>query len=79
MQDSQTTAKMLTVRQVADRLGVSTVTLSRMLKRGEIRAVRINDRGHFRVHETALAEFIAARESATAAACRCARNGGCAR
>ncbi len=79
MQDSQTSAQMLTVRQVADRIGVSTVTASRMLKRGDIRAVRINDRGHFRISETALAEFIAQRESATAAACRCGRKAGCSR
>ena len=79
MQDSQTHPRLLTTSEVGARLGLSPRSVTSMVQRGLLRAVRLHDSGRLRISETALAEFIAARESATAAACRCARKGGCSR
>jgi excisionase family DNA binding protein len=67
---------MLTTAEVGARLGLSTRSVTAMVQRGLIRAVRLHDQGRIRISETALGEFIAAREAA--ASCRCGRKGGCA-
>lgn len=79
MHDSQTQPQLLAVKEAASRLGLSTATVRALVQTGSLRGVRIRERGHYRISETALAEFIAQRESATAASCRCGRKGGCSR
>lgn len=79
MNDSQTQPQLLTIKEAAFRLGLSTPTVRGLVQGGSLRCVRIRERGHYRISESALAEFIAAREAATAAACRCGRKGGCSR
>ena len=79
MNDSQTQPQLLAIKEAASRLGLSTATVRGLVQGGSLRCVRIRERGHYRISETALAEFIAQRESATAASCRCGRKSGCAR
>jgi excisionase family DNA binding protein len=75
MLDSQTTPQMLTVAETAERLKISADLVRSLIAKGSISASRYSARGHYRVSETALAEFIAAREAVTAESCRCARKG----
>lgn len=54
--------KMLTVREVAERLGCHPATVKRMIASGRLPAVRLaGPRGHYRVSEDALATFVEAR------------------
>lgn len=54
--------KMLTVREVAVRLGCHPATVKRMIASGQLPAVRLaGPRGHYRVSEDALATFVEAR------------------
>lgn len=79
MQDSQTQPRLLSLREAAERLNVSESTLWLLVRRGALRSVRLTERGSHRFTDATLAEFIAQREAATAAACRCGRKGGCSR
>ena len=79
MQDSKTNPQLLAIKEAASRLGMSTATVRGLVRVGSLRGVRIRERGHYRISETALAEFISQRESETAALCRCGRKGGCSR
>lgn len=47
----------VTVRELADRWGVSTQTIRRMIERGEIRAVPVGGGDH-RIHHRISAEWI---------------------
>jgi len=75
MPDSQTTPKMLTVAETAQRLNISADLVRSLIAKGSIVASRYSARGNFRISETALAEFVATREAVTAESCRCARKG----
>lgn len=75
MPDSETTPKMLTVAETAERLNISADLVRSLIANGSLVASRYSARGHYRVSETALAEFISERESAMTAACRCTRKG----
>lgn len=76
MPDSETTPKMLTVAETAERLNISADLVRSLIANGSLVASRYSARGHYRVSETALADFIARREAASlTAACRCTRNG----
>ena len=79
MNDSQTQPQLLSLREAASRLRLSTATVRGLVQGGLLRCVRIHERGHYRVSETAIAEFISQRDSETAALCRCGRKGGCSR
>ena len=59
MAQSHARAQFLTVLEVADLLRVSTMTVYRLIKGGELRAVRVGK--SFRVREDDLDAFIAAQ------------------
>lgn len=48
--------RLLDVREVADRLGVSDVTIRRMIQDRELRAIRV--RGKWKISEISLAEYM---------------------
>ena len=47
---------MLSLREVADRLGVSQMTVRRLIRRGELIAVKVG--GQYRVSEESLQRYI---------------------
>lgn len=54
--------KMLTLKQVAEKLGCHPATVKRMIEAGRLPAVRLaGGRGHYRVSEDALMAFVEAR------------------
>jgi len=55
-------AKLYTVKQVADVLGVSTNTLYKYLGEGKIKALRFSKRGRFRIPETELTKLLGVKE-----------------
>ena len=52
---------MLSLREVADRLGVSEMTVRRLVKRGELVAVRVG--GQYRISEENLQRYISERQT----------------
>jgi excisionase family DNA binding protein len=50
--------KLLTVREVADRLQLSEYTVRQRLRQGQIRGVQVTPRAPWRVTESALAHHI---------------------
>jgi excisionase family DNA binding protein len=52
---------MLTVKQVAERLQVTPLTVRRWLKRGELTGIVISDRGGWRIDPESVEQFIARR------------------
>jgi len=54
------TGRLRTAREVADMIGVSTETVLRWTRRGDLPAIRLPG-GAIRFSETALAEWLAAR------------------
>jgi len=55
-------AKLYTVKQVADVLGVSTNTLYKYLNQGEIKSLRFSKRGRFRISEAELTRLLGIKE-----------------
>ena len=53
--------KLLTVQEVADTMKVSEKTVRRMIKRGDIAAYSLGDRGQLRVKETDLEQYVDAQ------------------
>lgn len=55
--------RLLEVRQVAQRLGVSAQSVRDLILCGDLPGVRWRPRGHWRVREAALAAFIETRQT----------------
>jgi excisionase family DNA binding protein len=53
--------RMLTTRQVAERLQVKVITVQRWLHAGQMQGINLGGRSGWRVPETAVREFIAQR------------------
>ncbi|MCZ7536359.1 MAG: helix-turn-helix domain-containing protein [Acidimicrobiia bacterium] len=51
--------RLLTVREVADAIRVSTMTVYRLIKGGDLQAIRVGK--HFRIRETDLGSYLDAR------------------
>lgn len=50
--------KLLTVQEVADAMKVSGKTVRRLIKRGDLRAYKVGDRGQLRVNELDLEGYL---------------------
>ncbi len=61
--------ELLTVKEVAEQLRVTEVTVRRWIQRKELAAINLGGpkRADYRIRRSALAEFIAAREGKAAA------------
>lgn len=56
---------LLTIKQVAERLQLSSATVRELIRSGRLRAIRtLGDRGSFRISEAALAEYLSQQEEA---------------
>ena len=53
--------KLLTVQEVADTMKVSEKTVRRLIKRGDLAAYRVGDRGQLRVKERDLEQYVNAQ------------------
>ena len=53
-----TDMKLLSVKEVADRTGVNIYTVYRWIKAGELTSFRLGSRGHLRISEHDLQEFL---------------------
>jgi excisionase family DNA binding protein len=60
--DTSASADLLTTEQIAQRLGVGTVTVKRMVKRGELRCIRFN-KNVVRFEESEVARYLASKRS----------------
>jgi len=53
--------KLLTVQEVADTMKVSEKTVRRLIKRGDLAAYKLGDRGQLRVKERDLEQYVEAQ------------------
>ena len=53
--------KLLTIQEVADTMKVSEKTVRRLIKRGEIEAYKLGERGQLRVKECELERYVEAQ------------------
>ena len=58
LRDSNQTQSLLTVREVARELRLSTFTVYRRIEAGDLQAVRVGENGPLRIHRTALDRFL---------------------
>jgi excisionase family DNA binding protein len=64
--DSPMAARFLTIEQVAEELAVTRTQVYTMARKGEIPAIKIGQKGHWRIERARLEEWIAAQYLATA-------------
>lgn len=63
---SPMSARFLTLEEVADELAVTKTQVYTMVRDGELPAIKIGKKGHWRVERTKLEEYIEARYTETA-------------